>query len=115
MATNLVVSDGGDPVDSLFEEEEELERIVPRKGGAKTPSEGRIPPSLDRTRERRDRVPSSFVPRRSPDLGATTFPLTPSIGPRSGSLGPEAGRSPSRLRSDFEIDESRRALGTGRH
>lgn len=115
MSTNLVVSDHGEPVDPLLEEEEELERIVPRKGGAKTLSEGRISPNLDRTRDRRDRVPSSFVPRRSPDLGATTFPLTPSIGPGSGSLGPEAGRSSSRLRSGFDMDEGRRALGTGRH
>ena len=35
MATNLVVSDRGEPVDSLLEEEEELERLAPREGGAK--------------------------------------------------------------------------------
>jgi membrane fusion protein (multidrug efflux system) len=115
MATNLVVSDRGEPVDSLLEEEEKVERVAPKEGGARIPSEGRISPNLDRPHERRDRMPSSFVPRRSPDLGSTTLPLNPSIGPGSGSLGPEAGRSPSRLRSGFEMDESRRALGTGRH
>lgn len=115
MATNLVVSDRGEPVDSFPEGEEEVERVAPRKGDARTPSEGRVSPSFDRTRERRDRVPSSFVPRRSPDLGSSTVPLTPSIGPGSGLLGPEAGRSPSRLRSGFEMDDGRRALGTGQH
>lgn len=49
------------------------------------------------------------VPPRSPDLGRTREPLSPSIGPGSGLLGPEAGRSPSRLRSYGERDDS----GTG--
>lgn len=115
VATNLVVGDRAEPIDSLLEEEDELERVAPRKGDPRRPAEGRLSPNLDRTRDRRDRMPSSFVPRRSPDLGSTTFPLSPSIGPGSGSLGPEAGRSPSRLRPGFEMDEDRRALGTGRH
>ncbi len=46
----------------------------------------------------------SYVPSRSPNLGIPTAPLSPSIGPGSGLLGPEAGRSPSRLRSDRETE-----------
>lgn len=44
-------------------------------------------------------VPESSVPRRSPDLGEAFAPLSPSIGPGSGLLGPEGGRSPAKLRS----------------
>ena len=89
--------------------------MTPRNGDMRMSPEGRIPVDRDRMHTHRDPVPSAFVPRRSPDLGATTDPLTPSIGPGSGSLGPEAGRSGSRLRPGFEMDEGRRALGTGRH
>ncbi|ULA67100.1 MAG: Putative Multidrug resistance protein A (Modular protein) [Nitrospira sp.] len=114
MATNLVVNEQGGGLDSLLEEEEAIERVSPRKNTERAPSDGRVFPKLERPREREDRRPSSFVPRRSPDLGATTFPLTPSIGPDSGSLGPEAGRSPSRLKSGFGMDEGRRTRGTVR-
>ncbi|MCS6319935.1 MAG: hypothetical protein H8K05_19635, partial [Nitrospira sp.] len=116
IATNLVVSDRREAIGLLLdeEEEEEVQRIVPRKGDPRTSSDGRLLPDLDRMRRHRDPVPSSFVPRRSPDLGAATNPLTPSIGTGSGSLGPEAGRRPSRLRSGHEMDEGRRALGIGR-
>jgi membrane fusion protein (multidrug efflux system) len=55
-------------------------------------------------------TPKSYVPPRSPDLGELYFPLSPSIGPGSGLLGPEAGRSPARLRSG---DETGRGLETG--
>jgi hypothetical protein len=44
-------------------------------------------------------TPESHVPSRSPDLGESYFPLSPSIGPGSGLLGPESGRGPSRLKS----------------
>lgn len=44
----------------------------------------------------------SHIPPRSPDLGSPTFPLSPSIGPGSGLLGPESGRSPTRLRTGIE-------------
>jgi membrane fusion protein (multidrug efflux system) len=40
--------------------------------------------------------PESYVPPRSPDLGATHVPLSPAIGPGSHGLGPEAGPSASR-------------------
>lgn len=114
MATNLVVSESAEGIDSFLEDEGSSERITPRKDMDRLPNEGKVSPKLDRPRERTDRSPSSFVPRRSPDLGATTVPLTPSIGPDSRSLGPEAGRTPSRLRSGFGLDEERRAFGTGR-
>jgi hypothetical protein len=52
----------------------------------------------------RDVTPESQVPARSPDLGRATAPLSPSIGPKSGLIGPEAGSSPSRLQSNREID-----------
>lgn len=111
MATNLVLNEQGGSLDSLLEEEEAIERVIPRKNAERSPDEGRVSSNLSRSRERDDRRPSSFVPRRSPDLGATTFPLTPSIGPDSGSLGPEAGRSSSRLKSDLGLDDERRAFG----
>ena len=115
IATNLVVGDRGESTGSLLDDEEENQRIVPRKGDARTSPEGRVPADLDRMRTHRDPVPSTFIPRRSPDLGVTTTPLAPSIGPRSRSLVPEAGRGSSRLGSGFEPGEGRPVLGTGRH
>ena len=88
--------------------------VAPRKGVLKAPRERYGPASRGHSPERFDRSPSSFVPSRSPDLGSSTFPLTPSIGPGSGLLGPEAGRSPSRLRSG-EKEGERRTFGTDRH
>lgn len=52
----------------------------------------------------------TLIPPRSPDLGRSTHPLAPSIGPGSGLLGPEGGRGPSRLRSDFERSQRSRPL-----
>ncbi len=115
MATNLAVNGAEEPIDSFLEDEEDMEQAVPKKGAAGPPSGRRSSPHVDRTRERQDRMPGSFVPRRSPDLGLTTRPLNPSIGPGSESLGPEAGRSFSRRRSGPGIDEGRRTPGTGRH
>lgn len=62
----------------------------------------------------REGPPESYVPRRSPDLGAPTAPLSPSIGPGSGLLGPEAGRSPSQLRSNGGTESDERGIGNGR-
>lgn len=57
----------------------------------------------------RDFTPESQGAPRSPDLGKATAPLSPWIGPGSGLIGPEAGRSPSRLRLTGEPERS----GTG--
>ncbi len=66
----------------------------------------RIPerPGSDLRQREHDFTPESHVPPRSPDLGLPYFPLSPSIGPGSGLLGPEAGRGPARLRSGSERD-----------
>ena len=57
---------------------------------------------------RRDHRPSSsIIPQRSPDLGSSSFPLSPSIGPGSGLVGPEGGRSPARLRSGEDTRSGR--------
>lgn len=61
----------------------------------------------------RDGMSKSYVPPRSPDLGTPTSPLSPSIGPGSGSLGPEGGRSPARLRSERETERGEAGPGGG--
>jgi membrane fusion protein (multidrug efflux system) len=114
MATNFVIGDSGEPTASLLEEDEDPADIVaPKKGAVTAPHKGRTSATFGRTsdRDRRDRIPSSFVPQRSPDLGDSTVPLTPSIGPGSGLLGPEGGRSPARLRSGSDRDNGRRSFG----
>lgn len=58
-------------------------------------------------------APDSHVPSRSPELGASTVPLAPSIGPGSGLLGPEAGRSPARLRSHGGREREGGEIGRG--
>ncbi len=66
----------------------------------------RVPekPRNDLRHREQDFTPESHIPPRSPDLGRPYFPLSPSIGPGAGLLGPEAGRGPSRLRSGAERD-----------
>jgi hypothetical protein len=66
----------------------------------------RVPesPRSDLRHHEHDFTPESHVPPRSPDLGIPHSPLSPSIGPGSGLLGPEAGRGPARLRSGSERD-----------
>jgi membrane fusion protein (multidrug efflux system) len=114
MATNLVIGDRGHIIESLLPEEA-LQRIVPRKEDALTSSDGRALPHHDGAPDRRDRMSNSFVPRRSPDLGRTTNPLTPSIGPHSRALGPEVGRDPSRLPPGSDREDGQRSLGASRH
>jgi len=111
MTTNLVIADNGEPADSFLDDEDDDAGIVaPKVGDLKAPAERRVPANLRRPSERFDRPARSLVPPRSPDLGSSTFPLTPSIGPGSGLLGPEGGRSPSRLRSGSERDNERRSI-----
>ncbi|WP_447601019.1 efflux RND transporter periplasmic adaptor subunit [Nitrospira sp. Nam80] len=114
MAINLVIADSGHTAEALMENE-----ILGSAAGVP----GTDPMRADRERRslstlgsgfgRHDHSPSSFVPPRSPDLGSPRFPLSPSIGPGSGLLGPEGGRSPSRLRSEDE--GGRRRFGIDRH
>jgi len=116
MAANFVIGENGGPTVSLLEEDEEDEEVAVvalKNGAANRPREGRTGATFGRTseRDRRDRVPNSSVPPRSPDMGASTFPLTPSIGPGSGLLGPEGGRGPARLRSGSGRDDGRRSFG----
>ncbi len=66
-------------------------------------------PSSDFRHREQHVMPESHIPPRSPDLGSPTSPLSPSIGPGSGLLGPEGGRAPTRLRSDAEAERG----GTG--
>lgn len=70
----------------------------------------RTPGSLS---EPRFSPPDSHIPARSPDLGSATLPLSPSIGPGSGLLGPESGRGPTRLRSEAEAGRRGAAIGGG--
>lgn len=57
----------------------------------------------------RNVTPESYISPRSLDLGASTSPLSPAIGPGSGLLGLEVDRGPSRLRSNQELERG----GTG--
>lgn len=90
--------------------------IAQRLGSESASSPGRLDAGVTRLPERpgsalrhRDDnlTPESYIPRRSPDLGEPYFPLSPSIGPGSGLLGPEAGREPGRLRSGSEPGSTR--------
>lgn len=73
-------------------------RANPSEAIGVTPS----PDSANRGFSGRDlgAVPGFRVPPRSPDLGSPASPLSPSIGPGSGLLGPESGRNPSQRRSN---------------
>jgi hypothetical protein len=73
-----------------------------RTHSPRVPGTPRVPDSS----RAREFTPDSHVPSRSPDLGSAFFPLSPSIGPGSGSLGPEAGPDASRRRS-IERDTER--------
>lgn len=113
MASNLVVADEDLAGDASLEDLE-LNRMVPTRGDRAVSPRDRSVLERERMRGREEHLPSTFVPRRSPDMGVSTFPLAPSIGPGSGSLGPEAGRGGSRMRSDIGMQEGRRAFGSGR-
>ena len=99
MATNLIIIDG-DLMGDAFMNYDPTESGLPVSGrdDMRSMREKEVAPPR-RGLERFDQAPRSLIPPRSPDLGSPRFPLSPSIGPGSGLLGPEAGRSPSRLRS----------------
>ncbi len=107
MATNLVIGGATEPV-ALRDEEDMGTAGSLRDGMLSRPHVDEPSRSAHgRGAVRPDRGPSSLVPPRSPDLGSATFPLSPSIGPGSGLLGPEGGRSPSRFRSGDQATSGR--------
>lgn len=116
MTGNLVVADSDELNDLLITRESEGPRQTNQAHDTwrKSP---RVTTPVDAgmTSERFGHTPSSLVPPRSPDLGDPASPLTPSIGPGSGLLGPEGGRSPSRLRLDAEQDHGRPPFNSRRH
>ena len=114
MASNLVVADEEAAGDASLEELE-LKRLIPTQGAGAMSLRERSSLEREHRRSREEHLPNSFVPKRSPDMGVAAFPLTPSIGPGTGSLGPEAGRGASRMRPGVGPEEGRHAFGTGRH
>lgn len=115
MATNLVIADGFDPAQAVIENEAiGSATTVPGTDTTRGERGRQTPSTMGSGFERLDHSPSSFVPPRSPDLGSPRFPLSPSIEPGSGSLGPEGGRSPWRLRSGDD-KHGRHPFGMDRH
>ena len=116
MTHNLVVANSDDLDDLLIARESVGASRMDQEPGTWRPSH-RSQGSVDSASmpERFNHTPRSYVPRHSPDLGVSTSPLTPSIGPGSGLLGPEGGRSPSRLRLDIEQDHGRQSFDSRRH
>ena len=106
MSHNLVAAQSDELEDRLLALEDDRHRPAAPEHGAWSTSRPATPPhdSFGRL-EPFEHTPRSFVPRHSPDLGVSASPLAPSIGPGSGLLGPEGGRSPSRLR--LELDQDR--------
>ncbi len=99
MATNLVIADDGYQLENILESEALGSHMVVPGTDVTKGMQGKEAPFSRRQRlEYLGQSPSSYIPPRSPDLGSPRFPLSPSIGPGSGLLGPEGGRGPSRLR-----------------
>jgi len=111
MTHNLVALHSDESVDLLLAREDggnrpaDLEQDDWRKSRNAT-----LPRDASGRPELFEHSPRSFVPRHSPDLGVSASPLAPSIGPGSGLLGPEGGRSPSRLRLELDPDRGRDAF-----
>ncbi len=115
MTHNLVAAHGNEPDDLLLAREDGSERPADLEQGTWRKSRNAMPPRDSSGRpEPFDHTPRSFVPRHSPDLGVPASPLAPSIGPGSGLLGPEGGRSPSRLRLDPDQDHGRPSFDSRR-
>jgi membrane fusion protein (multidrug efflux system) len=115
MATNLMIADGDDTAGALMGFEATGSHLaLPETNNMRSTRESESSLRFERGVERLDHAPSSFVPPRSPDLGSPRFPLSPSIGPGSGLLGPEGGRSPARMRSGSDKDAQKPSLGSPR-
>ncbi|GKS60223.1 hypothetical protein YTPLAS18_37500 [Nitrospira sp.] len=106
-------------VDSLFAGEPggiaEVGTLAPRstleRGKGTRPERPRT--GFARSPDAPNSSPRPAMPRRSPDLGHSFFPLSPAIGPGSGLMGPEGGHNPSRLRSEPNELNIRQAPATG--
>lgn len=115
MATNLVIADDGYQLETILESEALGSNMVVPGTDAPRGMHGKDAPFSRRQRlEHLGQSPSSYIPPRSPDLGSPRFPLSPSIGPGSGLLGPEGGRGPSRLRQGDDKESKRVPLEAGR-
>jgi membrane fusion protein (multidrug efflux system) len=102
VARNLVIEPGaGVPEMQLGLESDVVPGLRTSSLEQSSARSGVTPPS--RTFTERDRFKPSTIPPRSPDMGSARLPLSPSLGPGSGLLGPEGGRSPSRLRSEDDL------------
>lgn len=113
MTANLATESTGEPADAIIEDDEVGGgKPVSERGPIRAPSPAQSPSDSGQSFKPSNFLPESHVPPRSPDLGSPTFPLTPSIGPGSGLLGPEGGRSPSRLRSGSDMSNQRRLSPT---
>ena len=116
MTHNLVVAHSNEPDDLLLAREDGSDRTTDLEQGTWRKSRhATLPSDSSGSPEPFKHTPRSFVPQHSPDLGVSASPLAPSIGPGSGLLGPEGGRSPSRLRLDLEENRGRQSFDSRRH
>lgn len=103
MAGNLVVATSHEPADLLIDlADHPVRQSTSEHRGPSPMKQSHGAMTSTAAPERHELAPRSLVPRRSPDLGESVTPLTPSIGPGSDLLGPEAGRGSIRPRFDAE-------------
>lgn len=116
MTHNLVATQSSEPEHLLLARDSGSDSPASREQDSRSTFRNATPPrgSLE-SPEPFEHAPRSLVPRHSPDLGVSASPLAPSIGPGSGLLGPEGGRSPSRLRLDLDQDRRRDSFDSKRH
>jgi membrane fusion protein, multidrug efflux system len=111
MTHNLVAAQNGEPGDLLLAGDSGNDSPDDREQDNRGTFRNATSPHGSLVRpEPFEHTPRSSVPRHSPDLGVSPSPLAPSIGPGSGLLGPEGGRSPSRLRQELDQDRGRNAF-----
>ena len=116
MTNNLVIASSDELNDVLLAREGGSERPADMEQGTWRKLKKTTAPLDSAVRsEHVDHTPRSFVPRHSPDMGVSASPLTPSIGPGSGLLGPEGGRSPSQLRLDLDQEHRRQSFDSRKH
>ena len=115
MAGNLVIADSGEPGALLMAHDEtETLRSLAEPRVAPAPHTAHRPTASTTRPHPADADHEPSIPGRSPDLGQAFSPLTPSIGPGSGLLGPEGGRSPARLRLNLDHESGPHTFGSDR-